>query len=143
MDVVFVSEEKERRPAAWLRRCLVCNREGLSLKKSQPVSGAARDNQWDLWSQICGLLEAIRRRLESHRPGGSDNGSGDGTRQADVPAEAALLHDRVLHPPRHLQSLRLSLPGALRHRPGLHHDFHAVRYEARRVRHHRRRVSER
>lgn len=68
---------------------------------------------------------------------------GGGKGEADVPAEAAVLHDRVLHPPQHLQPLCLPLLGPLRHRPRLHHHLHAVRHSASRVYHYLRWVKER
>lgn len=69
----------------------------------------------------------------------------DGWRQAgpDIPAEATVLHNRVLHPPRHLQPLRLSLLSALCHWSCLHNHIHGVWREAGQVHYHRRRVQER
>lgn len=69
----------------------------------------------------------------------------DGRRKGntDALAEATVLYNRVLHPPRHLQLLRFPLLGSLCYRSSLHYYFHAIWHSTCRVRYYHRWVQKR
>lgn len=82
------------------------------------------------------LKPTTRLTADVHQDGGRKGWS-------DIRPEASVLHNRVLHPPWHLQPLRLPLLGTLRNRSRVHHYFYGVRHASGPMRHHRRWIEER